>query len=213
MALNINGAGYIAQRKDGLLYPIFASTFSFAEELETQESEGYPVNDVGLLQKTDLVAIRSTITVTVATQSLDEMDFSRMVIDQDWNTISSIITPVLTPGTVPAPSGPYTITVAGLTEDQEVEITTLSDSAPGKVSLVQVAASATPGANEFKVTADTLTFHSGLAGKQIVIFYKKTQSSLKSLGGTSSSSYLGEIEIIGKIRTTRSNIMNIWFPR
>lgn len=213
MALNINGAGYICQRKDGLLYPIFASVFNFAEELETQESEGYPVNDVGLLQKTDLVAIRSTITVTVATQSLDEMDFSRMVIDQDWGTIASMVIPVLSSGKVPDSPGPYTISVAGLVEDQEVEITTLSDTAPGKVALTQIAASGTPAANQYKVTADTITFHSGLAGKQVVFYYKKTQTSFNALGGTLTSSYLGEVEILGKIRTTRSNVMNIWFPR
>lgn len=212
MALNINGAGFICQRKDGLLYPLFASTFSWNEELETQESEGYPVNDVGLLQKTDLVAIRSTITVTVGTQSLDEMDFSRMIIDQDWGTIASLVVPVLKSGTIPS-SPPYTITETGLTEDQDVEITTLSDTAPGKVSLTQIAAAGTPAAGQFEVTANTMTFHNGLAGKQIVYFYKKTQTNIQSLGGTLSSSYLGEVEILGKVRTTRSSIMNVWFPR
>ena len=212
MPSNISGAGYFFKRVAGELHPMYLGSFSLAEEKETQDAEGYPVNDIAPLQILDTVDVRSTWTLTCSLQSVDNLDINEWIFGQRPGTISSISIPQTGAGTVPA-SSPYTLTVTGLTVDQAVDVTVLNDVDPGKTYLTQIASAGTPSSGEFEVTANTMTFHSSAAGKAVVYYYMHTVTNLVSVGGSNTLDPVEEFEMIGKYKTTRTGVRNIWLPR
>lgn len=212
MAMNISAVGYICTRSNGILYPMLASAFELTEEVEEKTSEGFPSNDLGILQTTDTVIMKSNWKVKLGLQSFDEMDISRQIYNNGVGTIASIKVPQIASAVIPS-TGPYTVAVTGLTLDQQVDVTLLRDQDPGKLYLTQVPSAGTPASGEYEVGANTITFHADQAGGSIVYYYEKTLTSLAGIGGTNAYAPVEEVEILAKYKTTRTGVRNIWLPR
>jgi hypothetical protein len=209
MAVNMTGAGFFFKRDSDGLHPLFLAGFSLAETLETVDAEGYPVNDISPLQILDTVTTKSTWELTANIQAADKLDINEWVFGQKEGTISSIAVPVTGSGIVT--SG--VITVTGLTVDQVVDVTVLSDTSPGKTVLTQIASAGTPSAGEYEVTSNTITFNAAQEGLAVSYYYLKTETSLQSIGGTNTLNPVEEFEMMGKFNTTRTQTINIWLPK
>lgn len=158
--------------------------------------------DEAPIQDLDSATVKESFVLTTTQQSIDELDL-QFLLNQQEGTISSISLPFTKKVTVPS-SSPYTVTETGLTVDQDVVATVLSDTTPK--FLKRIASAGTVAANEFEVTADTLTFHSGQAGATVVINYMKSQSNLPVIGGTNAANPFdtNDMSLTGLIKGTRT---------
>lgn len=211
MPSNIRGIGVIGFRDAGYFVPMLASAFSATEELQSEDATGYPLDDCGILQTTDTVVRQSTVTVTVGAQSIDDMEMASLLFGQKWQDAATITVPKITSATVPSAT-PYEITVDGLTVNSPIDVTIIRDIAPGKEPMKKVTA-APAAADEFQVTAGKVTFAAAAAGLKIMVYTRSELTDKKVIGGATPYERFENVELFGKICTTRSAPKNIWFPR
>lgn len=152
---------------------------------------------------------RSDWLLKLTQESFDALD-EQLIFDQKESTIASIQLPgPTTKIQVPATS-PYTVTLTGLTVDQVCYASVVSDTAP--MFLTQVTGSTTIASGNFKITADTITFHSAQAGAIVGFYYLETKTSQLIVGGTAAPASFGYCAFKGIIKGTRYS-RHIWFPR
>lgn len=191
-----------------IVHVLKPSKFTYAKKATKIVANGFPF-DVGAIQKLDSAEQSSEWTLSLTQESFDKLDL-QLILDQRETTIASIQLPgETTKVTVPA-SSPYTVTVTGLVEDQDVKATVVSDTAPAY--LTQVASSGSLVSGSFKVGADTLTFHSAQAGQIVALYYLETKTSIKVVGATAAPASFGYCAFKGIIKGTRTK-QHVWFPR
>lgn len=211
MPTNISGLGMVGTRIEGYFVPLLASAFSASEEVTSNEAKGYSQTDCSILQTTDTVLSESTMTVTLGAQSIDDMEMAVLLFNRPWKESAAITVPNITGATIPSAT-PYEVTIAGITTDSQVDVTIVRDVAPGKEPMKRVTA-APAAIDEFQVSAGKLTFHSTAAGLRILIYTRQELTDLKTIGGTHPFERFENIEVFGKICTTRTASRKIWFPR
>lgn len=211
MATNITGVGVITARSAGQLIPLRASKVSIAEEISSETVQGYPDGDVGILQVRDTKQLATTTTISLETGSYDE-PLGDFLANQLTAIIATIPVPIVKVVTVPAT--PFAVTETGLTVDQLVDATILNDTSAGNIRMVQVTGATAIATNNYKVSANTITFHATDEGKKVLIYYQKTQTSLSSRGGTSATAGFTDLELFFKYKTTRNAAARSrWYPK
>ena len=218
MAVTMRGFGDISQRLTGnKLRPIRSAGLTLASETESEAINGYPIGAIGPQALITNVVTSKTFTLTVESGDLQDNAFP-IIFNQ--NLVTATSTPIVAQQVLTIPGAPdYDVTVTGLVENQNVAATVLTTSggAPLDVYLTRVAASATLAEGQFKVEADTLTFHSSIASVAgalgIFINYQTTASSLPVIGGPTALSPIGSFEVFAKMQTmSGSKIWNFWAP-
>jgi hypothetical protein len=173
-----------------------------------EEASGFPFGAVGTLQTLDSAAGKTSWVLSMKQSSIDTTALE-FILNQKRQAIASMVVPtsqdyVVTTGA--------TLTVTGLTADQPVNITVLTDS--GNSFLKQVIGSATPAAGEFKVTANTITFHTSLAtGSVLGLYYTETKTNLQAIGGSAPIAQFGNMSCTFVIGGTRMDNQRFWMPR
>jgi hypothetical protein len=184
------------------------SQFGYGRTGEKIEAFGFPF-DVGPSQKLDSAIRQENYTLNLTQQSIDGLDF-QLLLDQREATIASIQLPgEQTRLNVPA-TGPFTVTVTGLTVDQVCYATVLSDTNPQYLTQATGATAVADGG--FKITADTVTFHSAQAGAVVAFYYLETKTAVKVIGATAAPASYGYCAFKGIVKGTRTK-KHIWFPR
>jgi hypothetical protein len=179
MPNSLVGVGAAFQRIEGELHPVAATTFTIAEEVETETAQCSPLEDCGPLVDYDTVTRSRTTNVTLATSSVDDQDAAWLIWGQKWQTAganSNLAVPRLAFATVPS-AAPYEVALTGMTAATiHVEVTIIDSIAPGKVPLMR-SADATPDAGEFAPDADKIVLNAAQAGKRIAIYSRETIAS------------------------------------
>jgi hypothetical protein len=170
------------------------------------EATGFPF-DESEIQILDSANIKETTTLTVSQESLDELDL-QMLLDQREQTTPTIALPTIVKVTVPSVT-PFEVAIAGLTANQDVVATVLSDTNPIYLKRVTAAPAAI---GEFQVTAGKLVFHSGAAGLSVVVWSTKTETALLVIGGTNPDTSYGEMSFSGILKGTRQR-KRLYIPR
>lgn len=209
MPNNISGVGVVGQRVAGELHMTRAFTFSAAEEKTFDEAKAYPVTDCAPLQDVDVSEKENSMTVTLGTQSLDEQSINWILFNNREQSSASIVLPNVKSATIIG----GVISDADLALDQIVEVTLLSDSAPGNMPLTQQPDGTGVTATTFEVSTGQINFDASLNGKQAVYYYRSTYTTKPVVGGNTPYNPYTEIEIFGKICGTRFAPMRVWFPR
>ena len=202
---NFKGAGGFGIRQsNGTLRMIRTATFSISSEVETTEASAFPYGDCGALATVDSFVSKTTWTVTVAPTSVDKGDFE-LLVDRLFKAAPTIVLPKpIGVFTLPA-TGPQTITIAGLLATDVVSVTVLDDTL-GNTPLL-------PGTG-FTVAAGAITVSGTLyQGKSVAVYRRATETAIQVIGGNTAIETLGEIEILGKVCSTRGNPVNFWAPR
>lgn len=205
MANNIIGFGAIGTRQAGSFRPLRADAFVITNERETESVQAFPYGAPAPLNEVDLKNVSSTWAVQMGIPSIDIGDLE-LIFDQKFASQTSIVVPTLGGVfTIPATT-PHEVTIAGLTTNDVVDVTLLSDAAPGNVQMTTGS-----GAGAYELAAGKITFNAAEAGKSVAVYRRTTQSNLKVIGGPSVVSELGSLEIFGVARTTRGTF-RIWMP-
>lgn len=182
--------------------------FSYARKGTKIEAKGFPF-DVGAIQKLDSAVQSEDWTLKLTQESFDKLDM-QLILDQREATIASIQLPgENTKVTVPSSSA-YTVTVTGLTADQDVKASVVSDTDP--LYLTQVTGSTSLTAGTFKVSSDTITFHSAQAGAVVALYYLETKTNIKIVGATAAPASYGYCAFKGIVKGTRTK-QHVWFPK
>jgi len=216
MALNLKGSGHAFWRDSTTktFIPLFPLTFSWEEERETEESQGYPFFDTGILQTQATISTSSSWTLTLEQEYLSPEAYDIFLFGQPSEEVASVDAPVTSETAQTVPASPHEVTVSGLATDQEVDVTLIN--ADGSITpLTRVAASGTPGPGEFTVDTDTLTFDAAEEGKTFAYYYRETLTTQEIIGGPSSVAEYDGFEIYAaySLTTTPSGIKHrIWFP-
>jgi hypothetical protein len=184
------------------------SKFSFGRSGTKITASGFPL-DVAPIQTLDSAIQKEEYTLKVSQESFDELDL-QFVTDQVEQQVATIVLPGdMTKAVVPA-TAPYEVTVTGLTADQPVKVTVVSDTAPKYLSQVTGATAIATG--NYKVTANTITFHADQAGATIALFYLEAKTTLKVIGGNAPAQSYGVCAFKGIIKGTRTT-KHLYFPR
>lgn len=193
----------------GTLTYLNPSKFKYAKKTTKIEAYGFPVTSVGSVQKVDSEVGRADWLLTLTQESFNPEMF-QLLLNQKESTISSIQLPgpnmVLT-----VPATPFAVTITGLTADQVCYAQVVSDT--NALQLTQVTGATAIAAGTFKVSTDTVTFHSSQAGATVVFYYLETKTSIKVIGGTAAPATFGYCAFKGIIKGTRGVNKHIWFPR
>lgn len=184
------------------------SKFSIGRKNTLVTASGFPF-DVGPVQELDSASQKSEWTLKITQESIDELDL-QFVLDQREATASSIVLPGSTTKVVVPSSSPYEVTVTGLTVDQEVKATVVSDTDPKY--LEQVASAGSPATGQFEVTANKIAFHADQAGKTVAIYYLETLTSQLVIGGNTAIASYGVCSFKGIIKGTRTT-KHFYLPR
>jgi hypothetical protein len=184
------------------------SKFSYARKGTKIEARGFPFN-VGPVQKLDSAVQSEDWTLKLTQESFDKLDL-QLILDQREATIASIQLPGETTNVTVPSTAPYTVTVNGLTADQNVKSTVVSDTAP--LYLNQVTGSATVTAGTFKVTANTITFDAAQAKETVALYYLETKTNIEIVGATAAPASYGYCAFKGIVKGSRTT-QHVWFPR
>lgn len=206
---NLNAMGVAAQRINGELNMIDAFSISITEELEQENIDGYPIEDCGIKQDIDIVNKKSTMKLTLGTKSIDDQSVNWFLFNTRLQEVPTIFLPNITPHTVVAGA----IALPGLTLDQTVEVTILSDTKPGRVPLKQQLVGSASDPTTFSVSAGSITVDTSHNGKRVMVYYRQEFTAKDVTGGNSDISRYDNIEIFCKICGTRMSDRKIWFPR
>jgi hypothetical protein len=172
--------------------PVSATLETKTEEIE---ATGYPFEE-SVIQTLDSAIVKETTTLTLSQESVDDLDL-QMILDRQKGEV-----------TVPTTT-PFEVTIAGLTANQDVVASVLSDTTPEYLKRVTAAPA---NADEFQVVANKLIFHSGAAGLTVVGWKTKTETAIPMIGATNPDSSYGELSFSGIIKGTRSR-QRIYIPR
>lgn len=214
MALTVQGFGafYLRDKTSGELTPLRPNAFTITQDITTETILAYPDSGTNTLQTLESITTESTYTLAVETGSFQDMTFP-LIFNQRAAVTSNVVTMVQAVVAVPAVST-FTVTVTGLTEDQDVQATLLRTASPGDAYLSQIDAAdvGTIVAGQFAVTANTLTFHSSAASASVSIAYEKTEASLSIIGGPAAvDPFIDGLEFFGKARVKASaSTWNFW---
>jgi hypothetical protein len=144
-------------------------------------------------------------------QSIDEMEMAALLFGQKWQEADTITVPKIISATVPSAT-PYEIPIDGLTVNSPVDVTIIRDIAPGKEPMTKVTA-APASRDEFQITAGNVVFAAAAAGLKVMIYTRSQLTDKKVIGGATPYERFENVELFGKICTTRTAPKNIWFPR
>jgi hypothetical protein len=184
------------------------SKFSYARKGTKIEARGFPF-DVGPVQKLDSAVQSEDWTLKLTQESFDKLDL-QLILDQREATIASIQLPgEMTKITVPD-TAPYTVTVTGLTADQNVKVSITSDTDP--LYLTQVTGATSVSTGTFKVSADTITFHADQKNSVGALYYLETKTNIKIVGATAAPASYGYCAFKGIVKGTRTK-QHVWFPK
>lgn len=202
------GRLFFVSADQDVIHILKPSKFSYGRKNTKVEAFGFPL-DVGPVQKLDSGIQRSDWSLKLTQESFDLLD-EQLILDQKASAIASIQLPgSQTKLTVPSAS-PYTVTINGLTVDQEFYATVASDTNPVYLTQITGATAIAPGS--FKVTANTVTFDAAQAGQTIAAYYLETKTSTVITGGTAAPASFGYCAFKGIIKGTRAT-RHVWFPR
>ena len=172
------------------------STITLAGEGDDVTAQGVPWTP-GVLQDIASAQLSTTITGTMALQKsgLKDLEF---ILNTQAETASSFEIPVPFQTTISS----NTATVSGLTVDQNVIVNVTTEGSQQFLS--QIASAGTPAADEYDVTADTITFNASqfTDGTQVTGVYFETVSAGKLIGGNSTSTAYGNISFYGELLNT-----------
>jgi hypothetical protein len=206
---NINAIGVAAQRINGELNMIDAFNIGITEEIEQDMIEAFPIEDCGIKQDIDIVNKKSTLKLTLGTKSIDDQSVNWFLFNTKEQQVPSIFLPNIVPATVTAGA----IAIVGLTLDQTVEVTILSDVKPGRVPLKQQLTGVGVTPSTFEVGAGSITVDASHNGKRVMVYYRSQLLAKKVIGGNANISRYDNIEIFCKLCGTRMSDRKIWFPR
>lgn len=175
--------------------PVSATLTGASEELIAR---GFGFDEAPL-QDLDSAENSNSWTLTLSQESVDNLDLQQ-ILDIREDTVSLAL-PVVKKVAIPAAPGPYTVTETGLTVDQDVVATILSDTGP--LYLERIASAGTVASGQFEVTANTLTFHADQAEESAVIMYLAAAASTLMIGGTTPAASYGEMSFYGILKGTR----------
>ncbi|HEY9826049.1 MAG TPA: hypothetical protein V6D19_11410 [Stenomitos sp.] len=167
------------------------SQILFQVDVATREVDGYPFNNAdGALQIVDAFVTRETFNCQISTGSFDKSELAR-VFDQTIQRQTSIVLPVSQQLTV---ANDNTLTVSGLTVNQSVGVFQPSDTDPKQLTQIT---SGSPTADQYSVTANTITFHSSKANQTVIINYLKTHTNIDTIGATNNP--VGDLSFVGRL--------------
>lgn len=202
---DIRGMSAVGARDENSYYPFYISTFVLKEDVTNKDVKGYPLVNCGSIQNLGTIQEESTFTVSLGTQAIDNNVLSLLGFNQKESaTAMTIDLPSISSGAIPS-AGPYEIAVAGLTTNSIVSVTVLN------VSKTPMIRAATAAPNTYQVAAGKLVFDASDAGKQVIIYQRKTLS-VKTIGGENPIDRYDNVEIFGKICGSRLNDKMIWMP-
>lgn len=191
----IKGFGYMAWiATDGKLFLGRPNQITVQSDLQSNTIQGYPfANPSGLLQDVDSYATSETYTATMQTASVDIPELQR-TLDQLTTTEATIVLPEVKEYTA---NGTGVVTVTGLVANQQCGVF-FQDDQNAKV-LTQVASA--PTADQFSVTANTITLNAARANQKVVISAFKSFSTVQALGVQDVP--LGDLAFVGRLIGTR----------
>ena len=209
MPNNITGVGaaYQVDLETDTLNVLRVATFTASEEKEFDEVKAYPLLDCAPMSDVDIAEKQSSMTVTIGSPSLDEQAISFLLFNNKFRTTASIPLPEYKRGIITGGA----VVDTDLTIDQRVQVTVISDFAPGNTPLTRQPSGTGVTGNIFEVAAGQLNFDASLEGKTIAYRYLKSYTNIKTLGGEYYDPYK-KIQIAGKVCGTRFNGMKILFP-
>lgn len=197
------------------LYNFRGNLLGMSSERDTEDILYFPDATENTLQTLETITNSTTWTLTGSSGSIQEDTFE-LIFNQQWYTAAdtAMLLPKHITGTVPA--APHTVTVSGLTEDQEVYLTFTSTATGGGGDVQGERVAAATGAaatGEFDVTANTLTFDSVDEGKTYVAAYLESTTPTKVIGGTSAANPVGTLSFFGVLKPSASAAAkNIYIP-
>ncbi len=207
---DINAMGVLLQRDpvSRIVNAINGCTFSWNEELEQENIDAYPNEDCGVKRDIGLSEKKSTMTVTVGTKTIDDESWGWMIMNTRSSNTASLALPNPTFATVTG----GVLSVPGLTLDQTVSVTIMSNVKPGKVPLTQQPSGTGLTASTFEVGVDQITVDGTHEGKRCLIYYFQLVTNQEIFGGDTPISRYSNIELFGKICGDKMSDKRIWFP-
>lgn len=188
------GLGQLVFANSTKLYVGRLNVFQLTQEIETKEATAWPFSG-GALQVVDSVKSTETWTLKVGMSSFDKNDLS-FVLDEYIQTTASINLPFAAQTTVPS-TGPYTVTVTGLTADQVVQASVISDTAPKFLEQIPTADVGTIADGEYAISANTITFDDAQAGATVAYRYMKAYTSIETIGAGATGTEYGTMGFSG----------------
>lgn len=183
-------------------------TWQLNSNLNVEDILGYPTCGDGIRQVVDTVINEEVFTLQVNIRSIDKLSLG-LLLDSTLATSTNFTIPRTICNSIP--SGGGTVTVTGLTLDQQVQVTTQSATDPKQLLQQASGTGAAPG--RFEVSANTITFDAAEGGESIVIRYLETIASGETYG-LSDGQQIGEVAFAGEILGTRfDQNPRIYFPR
>ena len=214
MTTAVGFGDFTRRQPDGRLNIVRAGAFTLARTREEDEVQVYPTGTTGPLSTFFNRTTTETWTVTLDSPSIQDNTLPYLF-DQEVFTGTDIPIVIQTPITVPS-TGPFTVTVTGLEEDQPVSSTLLrAIISPGDEYFEQIdfADVATIAQGQFAVSADTITYAAADAGTEHLINYRSTQASLDIIGGPAPRNPIGSFELFAKVEFLASpRTWNFWAP-
>ncbi|MEM6432378.1 MAG: hypothetical protein AAF773_00755 [Cyanobacteria bacterium P01_D01_bin.115] len=219
MATNFRAFGdfTVSDPTNGELYEIRGNTLNFSSELDTEDILAFPTGGTSELQIFDTVLNSTTWTLTLTTGNVQK-DTLQLVFRKRFVTPGAALSlPFKQIVTVPASPGPYTVTVAGFTEDEDVMAKVLRSgtNSGGDLRLERIANAdaGTITSGQFAVDATTLTFHSDQAGATVAIHGFRDNTPSESLGGANTSDELGTLRFFGLMKPkVLATPLNLYVP-
>ncbi|NJM56245.1 MAG: hypothetical protein HC857_00585 [Synechococcales cyanobacterium RU_4_20] len=184
-------------------------TFKLESDLDSEDIQGYPACGTGIAQVVNTVQKSETFTLTLSNADFDFIDFERLT-GQKITDSTNIVLPQFSCHIIPN-AAPYEISIAGLTSDQSLQITTQGVDAQHLLQQPEATATIEPG--KFEVSAGKITFNAAQAGKQIGVNRFTTVAAAKTIGITNSP--IGAVSFRGSILApnAQNGVNEIYIPR
>lgn len=199
---------FYAKTDTGVLLPRAYSNFTATSEVETEDIQGYPLNDVGELQTYGTTKISTTWTVTTTQMFMVGADIPELFYNlYSKKSTAAFTLPRYKSYTV---SESDTVTLVGAATDPYLAITLVENNVHTPMVKVTPTVAA---ANEYSVATDTITFHESMTGKTVVIVSGVViATGTDMVGGANANAEIISMEIHGAYRIG-GVVRKIWFPQ
>lgn len=209
---DISRAGAMIQRDpvNRQINHLIGCTITVSEELEQTLLDGYlNPDDCDVKRDFGLSEKKSSVVLNVSTKTVDDYTFDWMIMNERKQSTPSIIVPNTVAATIVGGS----VTVAGLTLDQQIGATILITAKPGKIPLTQQASGTGVTATTFEVSVGQVDFDATYEGRQVLIFYYETVTNQEGYGGNRSLSRFDDVEFAMKVCGDKMSDKRFWFPK
>ena len=214
MARTLEGFGGFVLRDptNDEAYAIRPNAFTITQEITSENILAYPTAGVNTLQTLTTVTTETTYTLSIDSGWLAEESLPFLFNQRPSTGDITVLRQEVV--TVPAAGATQEVTVTGLTADQDIQATIISNS-DGDTYMTQVdTATGAAATGEFDVSADTISFASveSDAGKSVLITYTAAETGLTYIGGPATIATQGTIEFFGKVAFSDapSDIWSLW---